>query len=79
MTLDRLERNWNQSEMAGIKPFFLDLLSYRQISNEIAEQFGIEHESPQVLIISKGQAVLDLSHFAIDYDHIKKTVIEKVA
>ncbi|MBT1702638.1 bacillithiol system redox-active protein YtxJ [Chryseosolibacter indicus] len=79
MALDRLERNWNQHEMTDIKPFFLDLLSYRQISNLIADQFGIQHESPQVLVISKGQSVLDLSHFEIEYDQIKKKVKEKVS
>jgi bacillithiol system protein YtxJ len=76
MTLDRLERNWNASEMTEVKPFFLDLLSHRQISNFIAEEFGIEHESPQVLIVFKGEAVQDLSHFEIEYEQIKKTVRE---
>jgi bacillithiol system protein YtxJ len=74
MTLERLERNWNNQEMTTITPYFLDLLSYREVSNYIAEQFGVEHESPQVLIISKGESVLDLSHFEIDYDNIKKSL-----
>jgi bacillithiol system protein YtxJ len=72
MSLDRLERNWNSEEMTGIKPYFLDLLSYREISNQIASQFEVEHESPQILVILKGKAVLDLSHFEIEYDQIKK-------
>jgi bacillithiol system protein YtxJ len=71
MSLDRLERNWNMTEMAGIVPYFLDLLTYREISNIVSEQFNVEHESPQVLVISKGKAVLDLSHFEIDYHQIK--------
>lgn len=74
MTLDRLERNWNSQEMTSITSYFLDLISYREISNLIAELFDVQHESPQVLIISKGQSVLDLSHFEIEYDHIRKTV-----
>jgi bacillithiol system protein YtxJ len=74
MTLDRLERNWNTGEMNAITPYFLDLISYREISNQIAHHFGIEHESPQVLVISKGEAILDLSHFQIDYNLIRETV-----
>jgi bacillithiol system protein YtxJ len=74
MSLDRLERNWNTQEMNGIKPYFLDLLSFRQISNLIAEHFQVEHESPQILLISKGKSVLDLSHFEIDYNVIKQAV-----
>jgi bacillithiol system protein YtxJ len=74
MTLDRLERNWNTGEMSAITPYFLDLISYREISNQIAHHFGIEHESPQVLVISKGEAILDLSHFQIDYNLIRDSV-----
>jgi bacillithiol system protein YtxJ len=73
-SLDRLERSWNDQEMAHVKPYFLDLLSYREISNQLAEQFNVEHESPQILVIANGKSVLDLSHFAIEYDQIKSAV-----
>ncbi len=73
-TLDRLERRWNEGEMTTIKPYFLDLLSNRELSNTIADQFGVEHESPQVLIIRNGKSVLDLSHFAIDYEQIRSCI-----
>ncbi|HEY5748286.1 MAG TPA: bacillithiol system redox-active protein YtxJ [Chryseolinea sp.] len=71
MALDRLERNWNESEMGHLKPYFLDLINYRDISNRIADQFQVEHESPQVLIIEKGAAVYDESHMGIDYRAIR--------
>lgn len=73
-SLDRLERNWNEQEMQQIKPYFLDLLSYREISNQVAETFHVEHESPQILLIKDGQSVLDLSHFEIEYDQIKSAI-----
>ena len=73
-TLDRLERNWNESEMMNIKPYFLDLLSYRELSNEIAQIFEVEHESPQILLIDKSRSVLDLSHFQIDYNEIRSAI-----
>lgn len=72
-TLDRLERHWQESETA-IKPYFLDLLTYRDISNQIADQFDIEHESPQVLVIDKGQVIYTESHYGIDYQKIKQVV-----
>jgi bacillithiol system protein YtxJ len=74
MSLDRLERSWNSQETFGIRPYFLDLLSYRNVSNLIADLFGVEHESPQVLLIYKGEAILDQSHFQIDYQEIKKVI-----
>ena len=70
-SLDRLERKWNEAEMSNVKPYFLDLLNHRDISQSIAQQFRVEHESPQVLLIKKGEAVFDQSHFSIDYDQIK--------
>ena len=69
--LDRLERNWKGEELKEVKPYFLDLLSYREISNNIAETFNVEHQSPQVLIISNGKSVYDRSHFQISFAEVQ--------
>jgi len=70
MALNRLTRSWDiTSETLPI--FFLDLISYRNISNEIADRFDVEHESPQLLIIKNGKCVYHASHSAIDVDDIK--------
>jgi bacillithiol system protein YtxJ len=74
MALDRLERNWNENDMQAVKPYFLDLITYRHISNRIADLFGVEHESPQVLIIEDEKSIYDQSHMAIHYDAIKEAV-----
>jgi bacillithiol system protein YtxJ len=71
LALDRLERNWKETEMTGVKPYFLDLITYREISNRIAHEFDVEHESPQVLVIDKEKSILDQSHMGIDYQGIK--------
>lgn len=73
-TLDRLERNWKQEDLLPVKSYFLDLLSYRKISNEIASTFNVEHESPQILLIKNGKSVYDKSHFEIDFAGIKNAV-----
>lgn len=70
VALDRLERKWNVEETSHIKPYFLDLLSFRETSESVARQFDVEHESPQVLVIAKGESIYDRSHFEIDYDQI---------
>jgi len=74
LSLDRLERSWNANESPGIRPYFLDLISNRAVSNLIAEIFDVQHESPQVLLIHKGQSILDLSHYDIDYHEIRQAV-----
>ncbi len=71
---DRLERKWDAARAAGIRKYFLDLITYREISNRIAEQFQVEHQSPQVLLISNGKSILDLSHYEIDFEHIRSVL-----
>lgn len=73
-TFDRLERKWNPGMAGSAKAYFLDLIAHRNISNEIAQRFGVEHQSPQVLVISNGRSVLDLSHFEIDFDEISSVL-----
>jgi bacillithiol system protein YtxJ len=69
--LDRMERNWKDEETTNLKPYYLDLLSFRQISNAIAQKFNVDHQSPQVLIIENGKSIYDNSHFGIDYKSVK--------
>lgn len=45
--------------------YFLDLLTYRNLSNKIAETFGVEHQSPQLIILENGKAVKNASHQSI--------------
>ncbi|MFK7808685.1 MAG: bacillithiol system redox-active protein YtxJ [Saprospiraceae bacterium] len=46
--------------------YYLDLLSHRDVSNKIAEKFGVVHQSPQIIIIKDGVAVNNNSHHAIN-------------
>lgn len=69
LTLDRLQRKWD-AKADIIKPYFLDLITFREVSNRVADQFSVEHESPQVLLIRHGSAVYDRSHFDIDFGGI---------
>lgn len=41
---------------------YLDLISHRDISSEIASRYQVEHESPQVLLIINGTCVYNASH-----------------
>lgn len=50
--------------------FYLDLLAHRNLSNAIAEQLGIRHESPQLLVIENGKVVSHSSHQDISLDLI---------
>jgi bacillithiol system protein YtxJ len=54
--------------------YFLDLISYRNISAEIAEMFQVHHESPQLLLIKNGECILDQSHGDIAADEVAELV-----
>jgi len=51
--------------------YFLDLLEYRGISNEIAVRFNVIHQSPQLLLIQNGKSVYAVSHSDIDAEELK--------
>jgi bacillithiol system protein YtxJ len=57
-----------------VTAYFLDLISYRDISNEIANRFGVVHQSPQLIVIRDGKAVYDTSHGDIDAATLKSKV-----
>lgn len=50
--------------------YYLDLISFRNISNKVAEVFDVYHESPQVLVIRNGECVYDESHMGISMQEI---------
>lgn len=75
-TLSRFERNWNDQEVGDLKPYYLDLIAYRAVSNDIAQTFEVYHESPQALIIRNGESVFDASHYDITFDEVKAQVVQ---
>lgn len=68
MALNRFERDF--AEDAHFLPYYLDLIAYREISNEVANRFNVQHQSPQTLLIVGGKAVYSASHNGIDYHEL---------
>ncbi len=67
MAKRRFELDWD-SLPEEIPLYFLDLIQYREISNQIAQLFQVYHESPQLLLIKDGECILDQSHGGISID-----------
>lgn len=72
MVLRQFEKKFALEE--NITPYFLDLLEHRNLSNEIASRLGVQHQSPQVIVIKAGVAVYNASHESIDVEDLKKFV-----
>jgi bacillithiol system protein YtxJ len=67
MAKARLER---AAEPEGLTFYYLDLISYRPVSNKVAELYQVPHESPQVLVIRNGECIYNESHGGILMDEI---------
>ena len=52
--------------------YLLDLLNYRDLSNEIASRYNVTHQSPQIVVIRNGKAVFNESHDGISVDDLKQ-------
>jgi bacillithiol system protein YtxJ len=61
MMLRRFENQWGQAgEQADF--YFLDLIRHRGISNLVADRLDVWHQSPQVLLVVRGEVRVSASH-----------------
>lgn len=67
MAKSRLERE-KTPENASF--YYLDLIKYRSISNKIATDYSVHHESPQILLIKNGECVYEETHNGISMGDI---------
>ncbi len=58
----------------SIEFYYLDLIQFRSISNKVAAEFNVLHESPQVLLIKNGDCVYDESHAGITMEELVEVV-----
>jgi len=50
--------------------YYLDLITYRGVSDEIARRYKVIHQSPQIIILKKGVATFNTSHHSISPEGI---------
>jgi bacillithiol system protein YtxJ len=67
MAKSRLERS---EQPASGDFYFLDLIKHRSISDQVAADFAVTHESPQILLIINTECVYEESHSGIQMDEI---------
>lgn len=73
MAKKRFELDWGKLP-EEMPLYFLDLIKHRDISNKVASDFQVHHESPQLLLIKNGECILDQSHGAISVDETLEMV-----
>ena len=73
MALKQFEQEYD-IDADTVKPYFLDLLEHRDISNEIANRFNVVHQSPQLILIKEGNAMYTTSHSDISAEEVKERI-----
>jgi bacillithiol system protein YtxJ len=71
----KLQRQWLWDD-SNLPIYYLDLLQFRPLSNQIALDFNIEHQSPQILIIKDGICIYNTSHNGILAADIDQTIFQ---
>ena len=54
--------------------YYLDLLANRNVSNAVAKQLNVTHQSPQIIVIDNKEVVHTSSHFAISVSRIREAI-----
>ena len=62
IVLHKFEKKMKQMQQEF---FYLNILNYRQLSNAIADDVKVNHESPQLIVLYKGEVVKHNSHFGL--------------
>jgi len=64
MALRQFESQF-EIEDEKLKLYFLDLITFRDVSNEVAIRFQVMHQSPQLLVIKNSNTIHHSSHYSI--------------
>lgn len=63
MAFSGFERQWEGSDEMDL--YYLDLLKFRDVSDEIAKLTGVIHQSPQVIVLKDKEVIYTATHSGI--------------
>lgn len=73
MVMRQFESNYSLRDNQ-LKLYYLDLLNYRSISDEVGYSFQVLHQSPQLIVIKNGTAVAHASHHSIQAQELENFI-----
>ena len=59
--------------------FLIDVERDHDLSQSLATQLGVEHESPQVIVVRDGRPVYTASHWEISRDEVRRAAGREIA
>lgn len=54
--------------------YIVDVIRDRPVSNSIAEQLGVNHQSPQAIVLREGQPVWSASHYRVTEEAVAEQI-----
>ena len=73
MVIKRFEALFTE-EHQNLKVYYLDLLNYRNISDEVGYTFQVMHQSPQLIIVKNGVSIQNSSHYDITLTDLSRFI-----
>jgi monothiol bacilliredoxin len=70
--LDELHAHLRDGGSGGASYKMITVQSDRRVSDRIAEQLGVRHETPQAIVIRDGRPIWNASHFSITADELSR-------
>lgn len=75
MALKNFERDYD-IEKTALELYFLDILKYRELSNEVSKSLAVHHQSPQILLIKNKSVIYHDSHYQISVETVKEVLLK---
>ena len=74
--LKRMESAWQEEDEKRMRPYLVNVLKERPISNEITAHYGVEHASPQILLIGRSGCLYSAEQERVNYTDLKAALPE---
>ncbi|WP_199614515.1 bacillithiol system redox-active protein YtxJ [Paenibacillus alkalitolerans] len=68
--LEEYEEYLNGSPKDGVDYVMVKVIESRPVSNQIAEDLGVKHESPQIIFVKDKEKYWTASHWSVTKKHI---------
>ena len=69
----QLEEQWDFNP-EDFDFYYLDLINNRSVSNKIAKDLDVIHQSPQIIVVKKGQSIYNTSHHNINSATLRRAL-----
>ncbi|MCL7763822.1 bacillithiol system redox-active protein YtxJ [Polaribacter sp. Z014] len=73
MVIKQFEKLFTE-EHQNLKVYYLDLLNYRGISDEVGYTFQVMHQSPQLIVVRNGVSIENVSHYDITITNLSRFI-----